>query len=123
MDPKVIKEGRLCTAQAVIKQIGADGVALSCVLPGTSLPCFVLLTMEASIAGPWCVLPPILVIFLMKLTGYCAVHILRACVPLEHTKIYLDARDSHDLGRNRPHYCNSIHCPYERRDLWRCGIL
>jgi hypothetical protein len=82
------------------------------------------LTMEASIAGPWCVLLlSLLVVLLMEYTGYCGVHILRACVPLEHTKIYLKARDSHDLGRNRPHYCNSIPCPHERGNLWRCGIL
>lgn len=29
LNSKVITEGRLCTAQAVIKQVGADGVALS----------------------------------------------------------------------------------------------
>ena len=54
LDPKVTTEGSLCTVQAVIKQIGADGVALSYVLHGTSLPCSVFLTMVASIAGPWC---------------------------------------------------------------------
>jgi len=58
LDPKVITEGRLCTAQAVLKQIGADGVALSYVLHGIILPCSVFLTVEASIAGPWCALFP-----------------------------------------------------------------
>ena len=42
-------------AQAVIKQIGGDGVALSYVVHGTSLPCSVFLTMDASTAAPWCV--------------------------------------------------------------------
>ena len=65
----------------------------------------------------------LLIVFLMGRIGYRGVHILRACVRLEHTKIYLEAGNSHDLGHNRPHYCNSIPCPQERGDLWRCGIL
>jgi len=65
----------------------------------------------------------LLIVFLMECTGYWGLHILRACVPVEHTKIYLNARDSVDLGRDRPQYCNSIHCPHERGDLWKCGIL
>jgi len=36
---KAITEGRLCTAQAVIKQIGGDGVALSYVPHGGSHHC------------------------------------------------------------------------------------
>ena len=65
----------------------------------------------------------LLVLVLMEHTGYCGVHILRARVPLEHTKIYLGARDSHDLGCNHRQCCNFIHYSHEKGGLWTCGTL
>jgi len=109
LNSKVITEGHLCTAQAVIKQVGANGVALSYVFHG---PC----SLDSYASQSRLLFQVFSTYYLStycsfsyrKWTCYCGAHILCACAPLERTQDFLQACNSRDLDLYRPHYYNSL---------------